>query len=999
MRRMGITSGVLAVAAPLALIAAAVVFAQTTSGITNLRTENLYANGVDIRWETATSTDSTVYYGFAPGNYPYTSSPSQRCDGGALVTSHCVRLSGLTEGTTYYYRARSVNNMVDYQLDGAPFLAANTNTSGAGGTVADSSPPSAPTSLSATALSSSQIVISWQAATDDVGVAAYKVFRDGTFIASVGATNYTDGNLSPATTYSYRVKAADASGKESDFSAPTSAQTAPASGSGAAPAAPGGFTALPGSASYGPIVGFTWHDVAYEDSYKIYQRAAGVAGGAWTLVLTAAANASAASIPAPSSGLYDYHVKACNGIGCSPESNIASVAVDLCTSSSCDTSAPSAPTSLRATALSTSRIDIAWSASSDNVGVSGYKVYRNGAYAATVQTTAYSDPYVAPGVTYHYSVIAFDGAGHPSEPSLTLSVTAPYYDATNSTTTGTITTTTVATPPPPAPTTTTDTTTTTTTMTSSAGTLSPPTPTMVSKSVGVFVEPGDVRCDLNTPRTAVVFGAIPEGGATFRVTNKTAATVREIGAGGHLLPNGSYVWEAFPYPGYTIGGTKSGALVLDARCATAATSAPPPTTASPTTVKAPLQSAPTMATSSSERLIVRLNEPLPAAQEATTSVPVEPPPALSASRPAAEYAAYCDDPAHRAECERFVAAKMDPFAPVSVASGVPPGELLAVIPAITDLPVPVETPEQFSALCAQRSYARRCADLLEEAQVFSEEEARRRAEEVVRERAKVDEILNGRVGARAVIDTDNDGISDYDEVNIYRTDPKNADTNGDGVLDGDHLLLGTDPLYELPAETATTSTVGGLLPILTGTSTAIPVSLPRERPIAREHPQFAGEKKPELLAIERVEAAPLNNPGAGKTTTVRLAGKALPNSFVTVYVFSEPIVVVVKADETGAWEYTLDRELPDGTHEAWSAIVDASGRILAKSDPLPFVKVAEAVTVGSPALAAEPAEPGFFSGTSLYLFFGVLALVAALAFFLIGWIVRRSAQPSFPEGM
>lgn len=43
------------------------------------------------------------------------------------------------------------------------------------------------------------------------------------------------------------------------------------------------------------------------------------------------------------------------------------------------------------------------------------------------------------------------------------------------------------------------------------------------------------------------------------------------------------------------------------------------------------------------------------------------------------------------------------------------------------------------------------------------------------------------------IDTDGDGLSDYQEINIYHTDPKNSDTDGDGYSDGDEVKFGFDP--------------------------------------------------------------------------------------------------------------------------------------------------------------------------------------------------------------
>jgi len=77
----------------------------------------------------------------------------------------------------------------------------------------DTTPPSVPTGLSATALSSSSIALSWNASTDNAGgagVAGYDVYRGGTLIASPTATSYTNSGLAANTTYSYTVRARDA---------------------------------------------------------------------------------------------------------------------------------------------------------------------------------------------------------------------------------------------------------------------------------------------------------------------------------------------------------------------------------------------------------------------------------------------------------------------------------------------------------------------------------------------------------------------------------------------------------------------------------------------------------------------------------------------------------------------------------------------------------------------------------------------------------------------
>jgi hypothetical protein len=65
--------------------------------------------------------------------------------------------------------------------------------------------------------------------------------------------------------------------------------------------------------------------------------------------------------------------------------------------------------------VSSSRIDLAWNASTDNVGVTGYRVHRDGALIATVATTGYSDTGLAPATSYAYAVSALDGAGNASD--------------------------------------------------------------------------------------------------------------------------------------------------------------------------------------------------------------------------------------------------------------------------------------------------------------------------------------------------------------------------------------------------------------------------------------------------------------------------------------------------------------------------------------------------------------------------------------------------------
>ena len=82
-----------------------------------------------------------------------------------------------------------------------------------------------------------------------------------------------------------------------------------------------------------------------------------------------------------------------------------------------DTQAPSAPTSLTASAASRSEIDLSWSASTDNIGVTGYYILRDGVNVATATTTSYRDVRLKRNTTYCYAASAFDQAGNISPSS------------------------------------------------------------------------------------------------------------------------------------------------------------------------------------------------------------------------------------------------------------------------------------------------------------------------------------------------------------------------------------------------------------------------------------------------------------------------------------------------------------------------------------------------------------------------------------------------------
>lgn len=91
-----------------------------------------------------------------------------------------------------------------------------------------------------------------------------------------------------------------------------------------------------------------------------------------------------------------------------------------------DTTAPSLPTSVGASAVSTTSVEVSWAASTDSIsGVLYYAVYRNGSLVGTTTATTYTDMGLTGGSTYGYYVVAVNGAGLRSGNSVTVNATVP----------------------------------------------------------------------------------------------------------------------------------------------------------------------------------------------------------------------------------------------------------------------------------------------------------------------------------------------------------------------------------------------------------------------------------------------------------------------------------------------------------------------------------------------------------------------------------------------
>jgi GH18 family chitinase/chitodextrinase len=90
-----------------------------------------------------------------------------------------------------------------------------------------------------------------------------------------------------------------------------------------------------------------------------------------------------------------------------------------------DTQAPTAPGSLRSTGAATTSISLAWNASTDNVGVTGYDVFNGSSLAQTVTGTSATVGGLTPNTTYTFTVKAKDAAGNSSAASNAVSTATP----------------------------------------------------------------------------------------------------------------------------------------------------------------------------------------------------------------------------------------------------------------------------------------------------------------------------------------------------------------------------------------------------------------------------------------------------------------------------------------------------------------------------------------------------------------------------------------------
>jgi fibronectin type 3 domain-containing protein len=253
--------------------------------------------------------------------------------------------------------------------------------------------------VSASAQSANSITVSWNSVS---GANSYYVYRASnsygtySYIVSTSSVSYTDTGLSANTAYYYKVSAYNNYGES-----PQSTSYGYATTSGTAPSAPSSVSASAQSAN---SITVSWNSVSGASSYYVY-RASSSSGTYSYIVSTISVSYTDTGLSANTA--YYYKVSARNDYGESPQSTSYGYATTSGT-------APSAPSSVSASAQSANSITVSWDSVS---GASSYYVYRasssSGTYSYVVSTgsVSYTDTGLSENTSYYYKVSAYNNYG------------------------------------------------------------------------------------------------------------------------------------------------------------------------------------------------------------------------------------------------------------------------------------------------------------------------------------------------------------------------------------------------------------------------------------------------------------------------------------------------------------------------------------------------------------------------------------------------------------
>ena len=367
--------------------------------------------------------------------------------------------TGLTAATAYLYSVSAYDFAGNNSAQCPQVYAATTSNT-------DTQAPTIPSGLIVTAASASQANLSWTASADNFGVTGYKVFRGGVQIGTAtNATKYIDSGLTANTSYLYSVSAFDAAGNNSPQCALVPVMTPAVIGNGnglwgeyfdnadltnqklsridskidfnwgsgsPAPSMGNDTFSIRWTGQVAPLFTeeYTFNTIS-DDGVRLWVNGVKLIDN-WNLHSALSDNGK---IKLNAGQKYDIRLEYFDNTGDAsirlswsspsqpkqviPQSQLFGVIA-------ADSTAPSIPTGLTAAAISSTQINLSWTASTDNIGVTGYKIFRGGVQISTVtNATVYIDTGLTANTNYSYTVSAFDLAGNNSSPCTAVSAVTP----------------------------------------------------------------------------------------------------------------------------------------------------------------------------------------------------------------------------------------------------------------------------------------------------------------------------------------------------------------------------------------------------------------------------------------------------------------------------------------------------------------------------------------------------------------------------------------------
>jgi chitodextrinase len=271
----------------------------------------------------------------------------------------------------------------------------------------DTQAPTTPSGLAVSTQTTTSLTLGWAASTDNTGVAGYGRYLNGSLLSSGAGQSFTFSGLACGTSYTFGVDSYDAAGNRSARAQLTASTSA---------CAPAPDTQAPTVPDNQRITATTQSSVAM--AWDASTDNVGVTG--YNVFLNGLKVTNTASTTWTYTGLacgttYTVALEAQDAAGNVSNRLLASgsASTAACAPTG-DTQAPTTPTALSPSNVTGTTLTVSWTASTDNVGVAGYGVYRSGALAGTSASTSYSISGLTCGTSYPIAVDSYDGAGNRS---------------------------------------------------------------------------------------------------------------------------------------------------------------------------------------------------------------------------------------------------------------------------------------------------------------------------------------------------------------------------------------------------------------------------------------------------------------------------------------------------------------------------------------------------------------------------------------------------------